>query len=103
MDHDDAQLGTEPGTKVASYTGETREIEAGLDAVGDAPVTVSIEIARFELSLAEVGRLAEGEIVQSGAKLGDAVRLRVGTRVLAVGELMDVDGEVGVRITQLRE
>ena len=73
----------------------------GLAAIGDAPVTLSLELARFELGLHELGALRPGEVVATGVPIGREVRLRVGTRVIATGELVDVDGEVGVRLIAL--
>lgn len=93
----------QPGTVTANanYEADTRRIAEGLSAVGDAPLQVSLEVARFTLSLDEVARLAPGEVVGAGVQVGDEVRLRAGDRVLAVGDLVDIDGQIGVRIRRL--
>lgn len=88
-------------TANANYEADTRRIAEGLSAVGDAPVVVSLEVARFSLALDEVARLAPGEVVGAGVQVGDEVRLRAGDRVLAVGDLVDIDGQIGVRIRRL--
>jgi type III secretion system YscQ/HrcQ family protein len=75
--------------------------EDGLEAIGDAPVALSLEIARFELSLEDVAALQPGEVVATGVVIGEEVRLRAGTKVVATGELVEVEGEVGVRLTRL--
>jgi type III secretion protein Q len=72
-----------------------------VDRVGDAPVDITIEVARFSLPLEELGRLAPGEVVLSGRTIGERVVLRAGGQALATGELVDVDGEVGVRVLEL--
>ncbi len=77
------------------------DTEGALDAVGDAPVTLSLELASFELSLEELAALRPGEVVASGVPIGEAVRLRVGRKVVATGELVEVEGEVGVRLIEL--
>jgi flagellar motor switch/type III secretory pathway protein FliN len=72
-----------------------------LDRASDAPIPVSIEIARFSLPLAELSQIQVGEVLVTGKVIGERVALRAGDRVLATGELVDVDGEVGLRILEL--
>lgn len=72
-----------------------------LEQVGDAPVEISVELARFTLPLEELGALRPGEVVATGRAVGERVTLRAGERAVAWGELVDVDGEVGVRVLRL--
>lgn len=69
-----------------------------LERTGDAPIEVSVELARFTLPLEQLASLQPGEVVLSGRAVGERVVLRAGDRTLATGELVDVEGEVGVRI-----
>ncbi|MFW5876460.1 MAG: type III secretion system cytoplasmic ring protein SctQ [Myxococcota bacterium] len=69
-----------------------------LERTGDAPIEVSVELARFTLPLEQLAHLRPGEVLLSGRAVGERVALRTGDRTLAVGELVDVEGEVGVRI-----
>lgn len=78
--------------------------EGGEDAVelaGDAPIEVTVELARFTMPLEELSSLRAGEVVTTGAAVGERVTLRAGNRAIGVGELVDVDGEVGVRLLSL--
>lgn len=77
--------------------------EETIAKMGDTPVTLHIEVARLELTLGEVASLAVGEIVRTGRKLTGEVTLRAGDRAVARGELVDVEGELGVQITELTE
>jgi type III secretion system YscQ/HrcQ family protein len=72
-----------------------------MDSLADVPIELTVEVARFSMSLAEVSRLKPGEVVASGRGLGEAVVLRAHDRVIATGELVDVDGEIGVRVLAL--
>lgn len=74
-----------------------------LTELDDAPVELSVELARFSMRLAEARQLRPGEVVGTGVRLGERVRLRAGEAVVAEGELVDIEGEVGVRILRLRE
>lgn len=67
----------------------------------DATVHVHVEVARFRMPLVELTRLAAGEVVSTGIEPNQRVSLRVGDTTFAKGELVDVDGEMGVRILEL--
>lgn len=67
-----------------------------------APVEVCIELTRFTVPLATLSALAPGEILETGTPVGHDVLLRAGDEVLAEGELVSVDGEIGVKIRARR-
>ena len=48
--------------------------------------------------LDRMGAMLAGEVLTTGTALGQRVTLRAGDRAIASGELVDVDGEVGVRV-----
>ncbi|AKF10679.1 FliM/FliN family flagellar motor switch protein [Sandaracinus amylolyticus] len=72
-----------------------------LEAVGDAPVELVVELARFEMPLAELAALRPGEVLATGRALGERVVLRAGERTIALGELVEIEGEIGVRVLAL--
>lgn len=74
-----------------------------IETLGETPVTVNIEVARLELRLADLAALGVGEVLRTGRPLGAEVTLSVGERVIARGELVDVDGELGVQILELND
>jgi type III secretion system YscQ/HrcQ family protein len=79
--------------------GSSEDASAALAA---APVEVVAEIGRLTLRGDEVLGLAPGVVLALGtAERTRAVVLRVGGELWAHGELVDVDGELGVRITAL--
>lgn len=72
-----------------------------VQSLGDVEIEVSIELARLEMPVPEVAALAPGVVVTTGRLTGERVALRAGDRVIAWGDLVDVEGEVGVRITEV--
>jgi type III secretion system YscQ/HrcQ family protein len=66
----------------------------------DAPLELTVELARFSLTLGELQRTRVGDVLVTGRRIGERVTLRVAGRALAQGELVDVEGEVGVRILE---
>jgi len=75
--------------------------DATLEALADAPIEIVVELGRCSLSLGELSALRPGEVVLSGQRVGGTVTLRAGDRAVASGELVDVEGEVGVRLTDV--
>lgn len=69
-----------------------------LEVLEDAPVVVRVELGALEMKAREWAALAPGDVVTLGRKLGDPAILRVGGVAIARGELVQVDGEYGVRI-----
>lgn len=68
------------------------------DRHAQLPVALEVELARVELSLSEIARLEPGATLPLALDRRGIVTLRVGERAIARGELVDVDGAVGVRV-----
>jgi type III secretion protein Q len=65
------------------------------------PVEVEVELSRLDVTLGELARLEPGAVLPLGIDRTGRVALVVGGRTLARGELVDVEGAVGVRILEL--
>ena len=67
----------------------------------EVPVEVSIEIGRLALTVGELAALVPGAVVVTGIAVGQPLVLRVGTKVVGRGDLVVVDGELGVKLRDL--
>lgn len=79
----------------------TNEEAAWLEHAADQPVTLTVELARVSVPFGTVAALAPGAVLETGHAIGSEVTLRLGDRVVARGELVQVDGEIGVRIVRV--
>lgn len=70
--------------------------------LGELAVEVELVAARGRFTLAEVAQWRVGEVVTLPAPLGEPVEVVAGGRVVALGELVVVEGALGVRLTELR-
>ncbi len=70
-------------------------------SAGTAPVLVEVELATVAVPLRELARIAPGAVLPLGIDRSGRVTLRIGERAVAHGELVEVDGAVGVRIGSL--
>jgi type III secretion protein Q len=70
-------------------------------ALPDAHVELTVTAGTTRLSLRQLTELAPGQIISLGRPLGGPFEVRAEGRVLGRGELVDVDGELAVRIVSL--
>lgn len=78
--------------------------DTGIEAtsvLAAAPVEIVVEIGRLVLRSDEVLGLARGHVLTLGGARTTAVSLCVAGSVWARGELVDVDGELGVRVLEV--
>ncbi len=93
----------EPGAVVATVaTGYVRRNMA-LPLVDDGSVELSVGLGTTQLSLRQVFELAVGAIVPLGRPLAGPFEVRAAGKLVGRGELVDVEGELGVRIVSLSE
>ncbi len=67
----------------------------------DVPAPVVVELGRIRLNAAQVTRLKAGQIIRLPRGPNDPVDLVVNGKLFARGELIEVDGELGVRLQQV--
>jgi flagellar motor switch/type III secretory pathway protein FliN len=77
------------------------ETEKTAEAALEAPLVVRVEVGAVAMTAREWGELAVGDVIPVGRSLGELSVLRIGGVEVARGELVDVEGELGVRIREL--
>ncbi len=65
------------------------------------PVEVAVEIGRTRMTIGEALALGLGSVVTVGRLAGDPVDLLVNGRVIARGEVVAIEEELGLRITEI--
>ncbi len=69
--------------------------------VHDLPVVVRVELGRVGLTLGQVAALRPGDILELAKDPAEPVALVVEDRVIGRGEIVRVEGELGVRVIEL--
>jgi flagellar motor switch protein FliN/FliY len=72
----------------------------------DLPVEIVVSVGSARLSVLELMNLKKDQIVSLDSRIADPVDILVGERLVARGELVDLDGDeggVGVRLTDIVE
>jgi flagellar motor switch protein FliN/FliY len=79
----------------------THESVADLEPVLDVPVELVVEIGRTSMTIRETLLLGSGSIVSLDKLAGEPVDLLVNGRRIARGEVVAVDEEFGLRVTEI--
>ena len=82
-------------------TNEARTQQTPRAVIDAIPVEVTVELARSAATVAEIAAWRPGEVIEFPSPLGAPVVVRGGGRAVARGELVDVEGNVGVRVTEV--
>jgi hypothetical protein len=92
-------LAAEPGALEARVA--TEYVPRDMALVDDASLELTVQLGTTRLSLRQLGELAIGQVVPLGRPLAGPYEVRAAGRVLGHGELVDIDGELGVRIVSI--
>jgi flagellar motor switch protein FliN/FliY len=72
-----------------------------LQRLHDVPVELAVEIGRTRMTIGETLALGPGSIVSLNRLAGEPVDLLVNGRPIARGEVVVVDEEFGLRVTEI--
>ena len=67
----------------------------------DIPLQVTVELGRTKHSVKEILELASGSIIELDQLAGEPVDILVNNRLIAKGEVVVIDENFGVRITDI--
>jgi flagellar motor switch protein FliN/FliY len=74
-----------------------------LNLVLDVELNMSLRFGQRQLPLRDVLELASGSVVELDREVDDPVELLLDGRVIARGEAVIVDGNYGLRVTEITE
>ena len=75
--------------------------ERDLDPVLDVPIKLTAILGRTKLPIADVLRLTEGSVLELEKAIGEPVDILVNDRLVARGEVVLVDQQLGVTLSQI--
>jgi flagellar motor switch/type III secretory pathway protein FliN len=71
------------------------------DTVLDAPIVVRVELGAVAMTAREWAELRPGDVIETGRRVAEPVILRIAGHEVAQGDLVNIEGELGVRIRRL--
>ena len=84
-----------------SQTQETDNLHSGIDLLGDVDLHVKIELGRTHMLVEDVLRLTDGSIVELDKLAGDPVDVYVNDRLIARGEVLVLNDNFCIRISEI--
>ncbi len=82
-------------------TAAAPRVESGLEFLSDVDVEVRVELGSARLNVQEILKLGSGSVVGLESLVGDPVCVYVNDRLLARGEVLVVNDNFAVRITEV--
>lgn len=92
---------TDPNAPDAIEISEPIEQASALELAQHLSAPLSVELARLNLTVTDLGSLKSGQVLELKRFPQDAVDLIVAGKLVGKGELVEVEGELGVRILSL--
>src|ERR1700761_1785683 len=75
--------------------------QAGIDLLSDIELDAPLQFGSREMALREVLELGPGDVVELDRHISEPVDLVVGDRIVAQGEVVVVNGNFALRITEV--
>lgn len=72
-----------------------------LEMLYDVPLEISVELGRTLMSIGEILRLAPGSVIELDKLAGEPLDLLVNGKLVAKGEIVVVDENFAVKITEI--
>jgi flagellar motor switch protein FliN/FliY len=72
-----------------------------LESVLDVPVKVSAVLGRRRMAIADLMALEAGSVVELDRRVGEPIDLYINETLIARGELVLIDGALGVAMTEI--
>jgi len=72
-----------------------------IDLVSDIPVRVTVELGRTRRNISEILNMSAGSIIELDKMAGESVDVLVNGKLIAKGEVVVIDENFGVRVTEI--
>ena len=77
------------------------EFDSSIEVLLDVPLEISVELGRMKMMVREVLDLGTGSIIEVDKAAGEPVDVMVNGRLVAKGEVVVIEDNFGVRITEI--
>lgn len=85
----------------SEFSGSTRPTGGNIGLLLDVPLKLTVELGRTTKLVKEILALAPGSVVELDKLAGEAVDILVNEKLIAKGEVVVIDENFGVRITEI--
>lgn len=100
-DFEPLAFGNGPRLAGGGPSAAAQQEQGKLDILLDVPLEISVELGRVRMTVREVVDLGTGSIVEVDKAAGEPVDVMVNGRLVAKGEVVVIEDNFGVRITEI--
>jgi flagellar motor switch protein FliN/FliY len=102
MSHSQQYANVQPAEFASFEQTEVQQTETrNLDMLLDIPLQVTVELGRTKRSVKEILELSSGSIIELDKLAGEPVDILVNNKLVAKGEVVVIDENFGVRVTDI--
>ena len=83
--------------------GTTNIYNEQIDLVGDIPIELTVELGRTHRKISEILEFGLGTVVELEKLVGEALNIYANGKYIAKGEVVVIDDNFGVRVTEIGE
>ncbi len=98
IDAQDADTASAPPARIAD---DEPVSAAELAPVYDVPVRISAVLGKSVIDVHELLSLGRGSVLELDRKIGEAIDIYVNNRIVARGEIVIVDEQLGITMTEI--
>jgi flagellar motor switch protein FliN/FliY len=82
-------------------SGQFGGIHSDISLIRDVPLEISVELGRTTKRISEILDLTSGSVIELDRLVGESLDILANGKVIAKGEVVVVDENYGVRITEI--
>jgi flagellar motor switch protein FliN/FliY len=97
------ELAAGPAPRPAAAPERAVPTTAGLDIILDISMPITVELGRTRMLIRDILNLGPGSVVELDKLAGESVDLLVNDRPIAKGEVVVIDENFGIRLTQISQ
>lgn len=79
----------------------SQKFATDLESVFDVNVNVAAVLGKTEMEVSQLLKLGRGAIVELDRKVGEAIEIYVNSRLIARGEVVVVEDQLGITMTEI--
>jgi type III secretion system YscQ/HrcQ family protein len=81
----------------------SRRKGSAIDTLNQLQVQVVFDVGNCEMSFLELQKLQPGNVIPLASRMPEVVRMTVNGRVIGSGELVEIDGKIGVMLARITD
>ena len=101
LELDELGEGNNPPEEEAGSEKAAERLASDLEAVYDVPVQISAILGHSEVEVSQLLKLDEGAVIELDRKVGEAIDIFVNNRLIARGEVVQVENKLGITMTEI--